>query len=112
MSFGLPRGLRDIGPEEIQAAENVRQVFIDTCRLFDYPLMEPSTVELIETLEAKSGPGIREEIYFFKDKSDRELGRGACHLRLHDKSKKARSLRILPILFCKWTLDNSLHLLR
>lgn len=74
MSFGLPRGLRDISPEEIQSAEKVRETFIDTCRLFDYPLMEPSTVELIETLEAKSGPAIRDEIYFFKDKSERELG--------------------------------------
>lgn len=74
MSFGLPRGLRDISPEDVRAAEKVREVFIDTCGLFEYPLMEPSTVELIETLEAKSGPAIRDEIYFFKDKSDRELG--------------------------------------
>lgn len=36
--------------------------------------MEPSSLELIETLEAKSGPAIREEIYYFADKSGRELG--------------------------------------
>ncbi len=31
-------------------------------------------VENLETLEAKSGPGVREEIYWFKDKADRNLG--------------------------------------
>lgn len=36
--------------------------------------MEPSSLELLETLEAKSGPAIRDEIYCFRDKSDRELG--------------------------------------
>jgi histidyl-tRNA synthetase len=74
IEFSLPRGLRDIPPEEAASAEAVRAAFIDTCRLFDYKLMEPSTLELIETLEAKSGPSIRNEIYFFKDKSGRDLG--------------------------------------
>lgn len=35
--------------------------------------MEPSPIESLQTLEAKSGPAIREEIYFFKDKGDREV---------------------------------------
>jgi len=52
----------------------IRSAFMETCRIFDYKLMEPSSLELLDTLEAKSGPGIREEIYYFKDKSDRELG--------------------------------------
>ena len=74
VEFSLPRGLRDIPPEESEAAEIVRAAFIDTCGLFDYRIMEPSPLELLETLEAKSGPAIRDEIYFFKDKSERELG--------------------------------------
>ena len=74
MDFALPRGLRDISPEESESFEKIRSAFTDTCRIFDYKLMEPSSLELLETLEAKSGPAIREEIYFFKDKSDRELG--------------------------------------
>ena len=74
VEFSLPRGLRDIPPEESASAEAVRAAFIDNCRLFDYKLMEPSSLELIETLEAKSGPSIRNEIYFFKDKSGRDLG--------------------------------------
>lgn len=74
MDFSLPRGLRDIAPEESENSEIVRSAFLETCRLFDYKLMEPSSLELLETLEAKSGPGIREEIYCFKDKSNRNLG--------------------------------------
>ena len=74
MDFSLPRGLRDVSPEEAENSEIVRSRFIETCRLFDYKLMEPSSLELLETLEAKSGPGIREEIYCFKDKSNRDLG--------------------------------------
>jgi histidyl-tRNA synthetase len=74
MEFSLPRGLRDISPEEADSFEIIRAAFTDTCRIFDYKLMEPSSLELLETLEAKSGPAIRDEIYFFKDKSDRELG--------------------------------------
>ncbi len=35
--------------------------------------MEPSPIESLQTLEAKSGPAIREEIYYFKDKGDREV---------------------------------------
>ncbi|HZW56113.1 MAG TPA: histidine--tRNA ligase [Nitrososphaerales archaeon] len=74
MDYTLPRGMRDIPPEEAESAEVVRSSFIDTCKLFGYRLMEPSTLELMETLEAKSGPGIRDEIYYFNDKSGRELG--------------------------------------
>jgi histidyl-tRNA synthetase len=74
MDFALPRGLRDISPEEEESFEVVRSAFVETCRLFDYKLAEPSSLELLETLEAKSGPAIRDEIYCFRDKSDRELG--------------------------------------
>lgn len=74
MVFPLPRGMRDIPPEESDGAEAVREAFLETCKLFDYKLMEPSSLELLETLEAKSGPTIRDEIYFFKDKSERQVG--------------------------------------
>jgi histidyl-tRNA synthetase len=74
MDFSLPRGMRDISPEEFRGTEIVRAAFFETCKLFDYKPMEPSTIELLETLEAKSGAGIRDEIYFFKDKSERDVG--------------------------------------
>jgi histidyl-tRNA synthetase len=74
MDFSIPRGLRDIPPEDAENSEIIRNAFLETCRLFDYKIMEPSSLELLETLEAKSGPAIRDEIYFFKDKSSRDLG--------------------------------------
>jgi histidyl-tRNA synthetase len=74
MEFPLPRGLRDIEPDEMESSEIIRSAFVETSRLFDYDIMEPSSLELLPTLEAKSGPAIRDEIYFFKDKSDREVG--------------------------------------
>ncbi len=37
-------------------------------------MVEPATIENLETLEAKSGPTIRNEIYWFKDKGGRNLG--------------------------------------
>lgn len=74
MEFSLPRGMRDISPEESQGAEAVRSAFLETCRLFDYKLMEPSSLEMLETLEAKSGPAVKNEIYYFKDKGNRLVG--------------------------------------
>ena len=38
-----------------------------------FRLMEPSPLELLSTLEAKSGQAISNEIYAFKDKGDREV---------------------------------------
>ena len=37
-------------------------------------MVEPTTLENLSTLEAKSGSGIRDEIYWFKDKGGRSLG--------------------------------------
>lgn len=37
-------------------------------------MVEPTTIEDLKTLEAKSGPAIRREIYWFKDKAGRSLG--------------------------------------
>ena len=36
-------------------------------------MVDPSPIESLSTLEAKSGPEIRKEIYNFKDKADREI---------------------------------------
>ena len=35
--------------------------------------MEPSPIELLSVLETKSGPAIKDDIYSFKDKHDREV---------------------------------------
>jgi len=74
MKFSLPRGFRDIPPEDYALMEDIRGAFIETCKLFGFNLMEPSPLEMLETLEAKSGPSIRDEIFAFRDKSGREVG--------------------------------------
>lgn len=68
------RGIKDYSPEEFERLEGLREVFVDLSRLYGFKLMEPAPLEPIETLEEKSGPGIRNEIYNFKDKGDREIG--------------------------------------
>ena len=35
--------------------------------------MDPSPIELLSVLETKSGPAIKDEIYYFKDKGEREV---------------------------------------
>lgn len=74
MDYSLPRGLRDITPEDYEALEIIRDNFIEVAKIFDFKLMEPSPIEMLQTLEAKSGSSVRNEIYHFKDKGGREIG--------------------------------------
>lgn len=69
----LPRGMRDFDPDELAKIERVREAFTDTARLFSFRLMDPSPIESLATLEAKSGPAIRDETYMFRDKGGREV---------------------------------------
>ena len=69
----LPRGMKDFDTNEMIKIEFVRQIFLDTAKTFGFDLIEPSPIELLSVLEAKSGPSIRDEIYQFKDKGDREV---------------------------------------
>lgn len=72
--FQPPRGTRDFLPEDMMK----RQFIMDAARAvfekwgFD-PLDTPA-FEDFELLTAKSGAAIKDEIYYFRDKSDRELG--------------------------------------
>jgi len=59
--------------DEMIKIEFVRQKFLETAKTFRFNLIEPSPIELLSVLEAKSGPSIRDEIYQFKDKGDREV---------------------------------------
>jgi len=69
----LPRGMKDFDKDEMIKIGWVRQTFLETAKTFGFNLMEPSPIELLSVLEAKSGPSIRDEIYQFKDKGDREV---------------------------------------
>lgn len=69
----LPRGMKDFGSEEIKKIEFVRERFLETCRIFGFEFMEPSPIELLSVLEAKSGSAIRDDIYYFQDKAQRDI---------------------------------------
>src|SRR6266849_199689 len=66
--------MRDIEPDEmarrIWLADKVRNIL----RNHGFQLLEPSPLENLDTLEAKTGPEIRDQVYWFKDKAGRNLG--------------------------------------
>src|SRR5574338_576761 len=65
--------MRDIESKESYTIEYVRQKFIETSNLFGFQYMEPSPIELLSVIETKSGPSIKNEIYYFTDKGNREV---------------------------------------
>ena len=69
----LPRGMKDFENTEFQKIEYIREKFLSTANIFGFELMEPSPLELMSVIEAKSGPTIRDDVYFFNDKGDREI---------------------------------------
>ncbi len=69
----LPRGMKDFEGTENSNIEHVRSHFKQLSNLYGFSFMAPSPIELLSTLETKSGPAIRDEIYYFKDKGDREV---------------------------------------
>ena len=69
----LPRGMKDFTASECADIEHVRHHFRRLSDLYGFLFMDPSPVELLSTLETKSGPGIRDEIYYFKDKKGRDV---------------------------------------
>ena len=65
--------MKDFDSLEQSKIEFVREKFLETAKLFGFNFMAPSPLELVSVIEAKSGQAIRDEIYFFKDKGDREI---------------------------------------
>jgi histidyl-tRNA synthetase len=74
LDFSLPRGIRDVEPDEESVYERIRAAFFDVADLFNFRKMEPAPIENLSTLTAKSGEDIVNEIYSFKDKGGREVG--------------------------------------
>jgi histidyl-tRNA synthetase len=66
--------MRDVEPEEMNRRLWLYEKIREAVRKYGFKLVEPTTIENLKTLEAKSGPAIRNEIYWFKDKSARRLG--------------------------------------
>ena len=69
----LPRGMKDFEESENANIEHIRYHFKQLSNLYGFSFMDPYPIELLSVLETKSGPAIRDEIYYFKDKGDREV---------------------------------------
>src|SRR5207245_5148253 len=72
--FSVPRGMRDIEPDEMARRVWLIEKIHSVLWKYVFKLVEQSLIENIEQLEAKSVPEIRDHIFWFKDKADRELG--------------------------------------
>jgi len=73
-AFTLPRGIKDTDSVEMNRRLWLYGKIRDVVRRYGFQMVEPATIENLNTLEAKSGPDIRNEIYWFKDKGGRNLG--------------------------------------
>jgi histidyl-tRNA synthetase len=73
MKLELPRGMRDIEPNELVGIKFIKDKFDETAKLFNFVAIEPSPIEMLATLEAKAGPSISNDIYSFIDKGDRKI---------------------------------------
>ncbi|MEM3526962.1 MAG: histidine--tRNA ligase [Candidatus Bathyarchaeia archaeon] len=73
-TFTPPRGMKDIEPEEMARRNWMYRKIYDVMRLYGFQMVEPTPIENLATLEAKAGPDIKNEIYWFEDKAGRRLG--------------------------------------
>jgi len=65
--------MRDLEQEELYNINYIEEKFLETATLFNFKIMEPSPIEMLSTLETKSGTNISNEIYSFSDKGDRKV---------------------------------------
>lgn len=76
MKFQPPKGTRDFLPDEAEKLQRMVDVVRSIFEKYGFqPLFTPA-FESFDLLSAKGGLGeaVKDEIYYFKDKSDRELG--------------------------------------
>lgn len=73
MKFTLPRGMRDITADDMAKRNYVYEKIAAALRRYGFRLVEPSALENIDTLTAKSGPALEREIYAFDDKAGRRI---------------------------------------
>jgi histidyl-tRNA synthetase len=68
-----PRGTRDFPPTEMAKRRKVEQAMRDACARFGFGEVVTPTFEHSELFTLRSGQGIIDEMYVFKDKGDREM---------------------------------------
>jgi histidyl-tRNA synthetase len=68
-----PRGTRDFGPDEMETRRYFESLMRDVARTHGFREVSTPIFETTDLFVVKSGPGIVEEMYAFKDKGDREI---------------------------------------
>jgi histidyl-tRNA synthetase len=68
-----PIGTRDFGPAQTHVRANVASRLYQVFRRFGYREVQTPTFEDLALFTAKSGEGVIDELYAFKDKGDRDL---------------------------------------
>jgi len=73
MMIQRPRGTRDFGPAEMAKRRRVEMAMRESCARFGFGEVVTPTFEHAELFTLRSGQGIIDEMYVFKDKGDREM---------------------------------------
>jgi histidyl-tRNA synthetase len=68
-----PRGTRDFAPAEMAKRRKVENAMREVCARFGFGEVVTPTFEHSELFTLRSGQGIIDEMYVFKDKGDREM---------------------------------------
>jgi len=76
MKYQTVRGMQDFLPEKAEKKKQIEEICKRVFESYGYRPLESPIVEDFGLLAAKgsAGEAIKEEIYYFKDKSERELG--------------------------------------
>lgn len=73
INFSAPRGMRDFYPDDMAVRNTIFEAWAVAARRFGFEQYDACVVESLELLKRKGGEEIQDQIYWFKDKSDREL---------------------------------------
>lgn len=73
MAIQRPRGTRDFLPEDMAKRREIEEILRGTAQFFGYQEIATPTFEHSELFIIKSGEEIVDQLYTFKDKSDREM---------------------------------------
>jgi histidyl-tRNA synthetase len=73
LKVDLPRGMRDLTGNDSYYVDYIKRKFFEVVSTYNFQILEPSPLELLSTLEVKSGSSIINEIYGFTDKGGRSI---------------------------------------
>ncbi|MCR4334954.1 MAG: histidine--tRNA ligase [archaeon] len=76
MTYKTVRGMRDFLPEQMKKKQFIEDYIRKVFESYGFEPLQTPIVEEFDLLSAKGsgGEAVKDEIYYFKDKSDRELG--------------------------------------